>query len=141
MSMRGLVLFHANREIFRDTIFFGEDRKDMVVDYFNDSQYDPVAHLGPEFPVESVFENTNHHEKSWTENKGVREINKTGGKRSTSVGDIILDASNRRAFVLAPIGLQELEVDKMNFDEQLGFARNGIRKDQQREHGIGRSLG
>jgi len=140
-SLRGLVVFHANDASFRDTTFFTKGREDKVIELFNDSQYQPAAHLGSKFGLEDVFRATNHIDSAWTENPGVREINKDTRKRSTSVGDIVLDASERKAYVVASFGFEPLDVEKMNFDEQIGFAQNGIRKDQQRENSLGRSMG
>lgn len=141
MKLRGLVVFHANQEAFRDAMFFQHEGPDKLLNHFNEGKYNPVALLGPKHSLEDAFAKTNHIDSDWQDNEGVREINQSSGKRSTSVGDIVLDTVNNKAYAVANVGFKELDIEKLDFDEQLGVAKNLIRRDQHREASLGRSMG
>jgi hypothetical protein len=68
------------------------------------------------FDLDRAFERTNHIDHSWTENPGVRVINKNGAVRSTSVGDVMIDGD--KCYVVESAGFRELskpELLHMNF--------------------------
>ncbi len=58
-------------------------------------------------PLEQVFALTNHIDHSWTSNPEVA-WHTTDRVRSTSVGDIIVSSESGRAWLVMPVGLQEL---------------------------------
>jgi len=58
-------------------------------------------------PLEQVFALTNHIDHSWTDNPAV-VWHITIRVRSTSVGDIIVSRESGRAWLVMPVGLQEL---------------------------------
>jgi len=137
MSLRGLIVFHATPEV-RQT-----NDADQLISDFNEGRYTPVAHLGAKFDLEDALSLTTNtdEEAYWAKKDGVRDIDIIVKKRSTSVGDVILDASSRRAYQVSDYGFVELNPESLNFDEQVGFAHNGIRKDQLRHSTLGRSMG
>ena len=62
-------------------------------------------------PLEQVFALTNHIDHSWTKNPEV-VWHATGVQlRSTSAGDVILAYDSGQAWLVMPIGLQELPPD------------------------------
>ena len=64
-----------------------------------------------EAPLEQVFALTNHIHHSWTSNPEVVWHVTTARLRSTSVGDVIVSYENGQAWLVMPIGLQELPSD------------------------------
>ena len=64
-----------------------------------------------EAPLEQVFALTNHIDHAWTENPQVVWHATTAPLRSTSVGDVILSYESGLAWLILPIGLQELPPD------------------------------
>jgi hypothetical protein len=58
-------------------------------------------------PLEQVFTLTNHIDHPWTDNPEVVWL-ATSRIRSTSVGDIIVSSESGQAWLVMPIGLQEL---------------------------------
>ncbi len=71
--------------------------------------YTHVANV--EAPLEQVFALTNHIDHSWTSNPQVVWHVTTAPLRSTSVGDVIVSCENGQAWLVMPIGLQELPPD------------------------------
>ncbi len=61
--------------------------------------------------LEQVFALTNHIDHSWTSNPQVVWHVTTAPLRSTSVGDVIVSYENGQAWLIMPIGLQELPPD------------------------------
>ena len=62
-------------------------------------------------PLEKVFALTNYIDHSWTSNPEV-VWHTTLSLRSTSVGDVIVSYESGQAWLVMPIGLQELAPDK-----------------------------
>ena len=58
-------------------------------------------------PLEQVFALTNHVDHPWTDNPEVVRL-ATSRIRSTSVGDVIVSAESGQAWLVMPVGLQEL---------------------------------
>jgi len=71
---------------------FGMGLKPVFPDF-----YDKVATVECKDP-EDVFRATNHIDSDWTKNPEVIEIFKEGGVRSTSVGDVIVDADGKELY-------------------------------------------
>ena len=65
-----------------------------------------------EAPLAQVFALTNHIDHSWTSNPQVVWRLTTAPLRSTSVGDVIMSYESGQAWLVMPIGLQELPPDK-----------------------------
>lgn len=59
-------------------------------------------------PIAQVFALTNHIDQPWTNNPAVVCSTSTQSVRLTSVGDVIVSLESRQAWLLMPIGLQEL---------------------------------
>jgi len=64
-----------------------------------------------EAPLEQVFALTNHINYPWTSNPQVVWHVTTAPLRSTSVGDVIVSCESGQAWLIMPIGLQELPPD------------------------------
>src|SRR5260221_13726210 len=64
-----------------------------------------------EAPLEQVFALTNHIDHSWTSNPQVVWHATTAPLRSSSVEDVIVSYENGQAWLVMPIGLQELPSD------------------------------
>ena len=62
-------------------------------------------------PLAQVFALTNHINHSWTSNPQVIWHVTTAPLRSTSVGDVIVSCDSGLAWLVMPIGLQELPPD------------------------------
>jgi hypothetical protein len=62
-------------------------------------------------PLEQVFALTNHINDSWTSNPQVVWHLTTTPLRSTSAGDVIVSYESDQAWLIMPIGLQELTPD------------------------------
>ncbi len=62
-------------------------------------------------PLEQVFALTNHIDHSWTSNPEVVWHLTTTPLRSTSAGDVIVSCESDQAWLIMPIGLQELPPD------------------------------
>ncbi|HET8852716.1 MAG TPA: hypothetical protein VFN02_09325 [Ktedonobacteraceae bacterium] len=62
-------------------------------------------------PLEQVFTLTNHINHSWTSNPEVVWHITTAPLRSTSAGDVIVSCESGQAWLVMPIGLQELPPD------------------------------
>jgi hypothetical protein len=58
-------------------------------------------------PLEQIFALTNHIDHPWTDNPEVVWLT-TSRIRSTSVGDVIVSAESGQAWLVMPVGLQEL---------------------------------
>jgi hypothetical protein len=63
-------------------------------------------------PLEQVFALTNHIDHDWTSNLEVVWHAPGASLRSTSVGDVILDVESGQAWMIMPIGLQELPPER-----------------------------
>ena len=61
-----------------------------------------------EAPLEQVFALTNHIDHPWTSNPEVVWHSTAEAVRSTSVGDVIVSPESGQAWLVMPIGLQEL---------------------------------
>jgi len=62
-------------------------------------------------PLEQVFALTNHIDLSWTSNPEVVWHATDAPLRSSSVGDVIVAYESGQAWLIMPIGLQELPPD------------------------------
>ena len=62
-------------------------------------------------PLEQVFALTNHIDHSWTKNPEVVWHATDAPLRSSSVGDVIMSYESGHAWLIMPIGLQELPPD------------------------------
>jgi hypothetical protein len=58
-------------------------------------------------PLEQIFALTNHIDHPWTDNPEVVWL-ATSRIRSTSVGDVIISSESGQAWLVMPVGLQEL---------------------------------
>lgn len=67
--------------------------------------YAPVAVVSAQ-DLTGVFRDTNHIESDWAQNESVLKVDTP--VRSTSVGDIVLDATSGNAWTCAPIGWDEI---------------------------------
>ena len=59
-------------------------------------------------PLEHVFALTNHIDHDWTRNREIVWYTADALLRSMSVGDVILDDESGQAWMILPIGFQEL---------------------------------
>jgi hypothetical protein len=59
-------------------------------------------------PLEQVFALTNHIDHSWTSNPEVVWHTAEFPLRSTSVGDVIVSCESGQAWLVMPVGLQEI---------------------------------
>jgi len=64
-----------------------------------------------EAPLEQVFALTNHIGHSWTSNPQVVWYSTVAPLRSSSVADVLVSYANGQAWLVMPIGLQELPSD------------------------------
>jgi hypothetical protein len=140
MSPKGLLVFHSSKEAFPKTIFFNESRAEQLIGLFNDGEFTPVAILPQGATKDEANDSTQNTEKPWTIKPGVRDIDKTVQKRSTSVGDVIVDIANREAYAVIGDGFLKLDDKRLNLDGEIGNAKNLIQKDMRREHNLGKSL-
>ena len=62
-------------------------------------------------PLERVFALTNHIDRPWTDNPEVVWHALVAPLRSTSVGDVIVSTRSGTAWLVLPLGLQELSPD------------------------------
>ena len=62
-------------------------------------------------PLEQVFALTNHIDHSWTSNPEIVWHTTKAPLRSSSVGDVIVAYESGQAWLIMPIGLQELPPD------------------------------
>lgn len=118
MSIKGYFVLHANRPYMRDTIMLEMmDKSEGKVESHTkfaelintEGAYSPVAFVYNIDNIGKTFELTNHIDKAWTENsENVTELLKGVGKRSTSVGDIVLDAEKETIYVVSSFGFTEL---------------------------------
>lgn len=118
MSIKGYFVLHANRPYSRDTMMLEmmdksegklESHQKFAELLNTEGAYSPVAFVHNVTGIEEIFGLTNHIDTSWTDNKKhIVEINPSEGKRSTSVGDIILDAKKEKVFLVSSFGFTEL---------------------------------
>lgn len=98
------------RELY--AVYHAYDLQAMVAPqaerWFGDrsSHYRHVADV--EAPLARVFALTNHIDHPWTENPEVVWHTTSAPLRSTSVGDVIVSRQNGTAWLVMPLGLQEL---------------------------------
>ena len=59
-------------------------------------------------PREQVFALTNHRDGAWTSNPEIVWYDAALPLRSTSVGDVIVSCETDQAWMVMPVGLQEL---------------------------------
>ena len=150
MNLNGYLIFHANPDITRDTMCFiydhGVDDTSSLAVLFEDGQYDPVALLRPDATVADMIRLTNNGviKDNWTENDGVLAIgrNPAGetGKRSTSVGDIVIDLNEHQAFAFNGMNLTQVDVLPEVVTEQISRAKNQITMDRHAENKLGKNL-
>ncbi len=62
-------------------------------------------------PLEQVFALTNHIDYAWTSNPEVVWHSTEAPLRSTSAGDVIVSCESDHAWLIMPVGLQELPPD------------------------------
>src|SRR6266566_7366231 len=99
----------------RYAVYHANDLHEMVTPqathWFTDRSrhYTHVADV--EAPLEQVFALTNHIDHSWTSNPQVVWYATAAPLRSTSVGDVIVSCESGQAWLIMPIGLQELPPD------------------------------
>lgn len=141
MNLKGLIVFQASIDAFRTTTFFKQDGPEKLIELFNEGEFNPVALFPQDTSMDAIFERTQNIDRAWTENSGLREIDTTSRKRSTSVGDVIVDTVKRKAYAVSGIGFTELDAEKLALDDQIGQAKNLIQKDMRRDHRLGKSLG
>jgi hypothetical protein len=99
----------------RYAVYHANDLFAMVVPeashwYEDQSRY--YTHVADvEAPLAQVFAHTNHIDHSWTSNPQVVWHATTAPLRSSSVGDVIVSYESSQAWLVMPIGLQELPPD------------------------------
>ncbi len=99
----------------RYAVYHANDLLEMVVpqaSHWSEDRtryYTHVADLVA--PLEQVFALTNSIDHSWTSNPEVVWHATDAPLRSTSVGDLILSYESGQAWLVMPIGLQELPSD------------------------------
>ncbi len=71
-------------------------------------------------PLEQVFALTNHIDHSWKSNLEVVWHATAAPLRSTSVGDVIVSRESGQAWLVMPIGLQELPLDNRTHASNAG---------------------
>ena len=80
--------------------------------------YAPVAVVSAKNLTE-VFRDTNHIESDWTQNESVVKVDTP--VRSTSVGDIVLNANSGTAWTCAPMGWDEIsEANHLTLLQNMG---------------------
>ena len=124
MNIKGFFVFQANRPYSRDTMDMEmmddsegkvESHKKFAELLNTEGAYSPVAFVYNVDNIEKTFELTNHIDHDWTENrKNVIALNPTVGKRSTSVGDIVLDTVKEKAFLVSGCGFRELNQESID---------------------------
>lgn len=121
-AINGYFVLHASENDFRDTSMLEmmdrsegkvESKKKFAELLDTEGAYHAVAFVHNVQGMDPVFELTNHIEQDWNrklENKKfVVEINPAKQKRSTSVGDIIIDAKNEKVHLVSGVGFKELD--------------------------------
>ena len=71
-----------------------------------DARYHPVA-LVQAASLEEAYQLTNHRDTDWRENKAVKAV-ALPPPRSTSVGDVIVQANSAQAWLVLPTGFRSL---------------------------------
>ena len=99
----------------RYAVYHANDLLEMVVpqaSHWYDDQSCFYSHVADVLaPLEQVFALTNHIDHSWTSNLQIVWHTTSAPLRSTSVGDVIESYENGQAWLVLPIGLQELPPD------------------------------
>jgi len=133
--MKKFIVFHSiHEQTFRDATFrsfVAEDAAERRTIKLRDG-YKPVAEIEVAIQesgismLEEVYRLSNHIDKSWYENHGVRVIDdmswthvkqEDGSRRrvrmlrSTSVGDVVLDTDTDEAFIVAGCGFQPIKLE------------------------------
>lgn len=100
-------VYHATdmmQMVFHDVVQWDVDR---------DKHYRHVAEVEADVeanPLSQVFRFTNHlDERPWTENAVILWYDTTRPLRSTSVGDVIVNAATREAWMVKPFGFTRLQ--------------------------------
>lgn len=131
-AIDGYFVLHASRDYFLETSSLeildkSEDKiesKRKFAELLNtQGAYEPVAFVHNIQSIEQIFGLTNHIDEGWNESienkKYVVELNPGKGKRSTSVGDIVIDAKNNKVHLVSGLGFTELDKSTFNFKEVL----------------------
>lgn len=106
-------VYHANH------LFEGIHLPSAMRWYADRSKY--YTHVADvEAPLGQVFALTNHIDHPWTNNPGVVCSSSTLPVRSTSVGDVIVSLESGQAWLVMPIGLQELVPEHEQLTENSG---------------------
>ncbi len=100
----------------RYAIYHANDLLEMVVPHAShwyedrSCSYTHVADVVA--PLEHVFALTNSIDHAWTSNPEIVWHTTDAPLRSTSIGDVIVSSESGQAWLVMPIGLQELPPDK-----------------------------
>ena len=96
----------------RYAVYHANDLFAMVVpeaSHWYEDRFRYYTHVADvEAPLERVFALTNHIDHAWTSNPQVVWHAITAPLRSSSVGDVIVSYNSGQAWLMMPIGLQEL---------------------------------
>jgi len=99
----------------RYAVYHANDLLEMVVphaSHWSEDRTRYYTHVADVVaPLEQVFALTNHIDHAWTSNPEVVWHITTTPLRSTSVGDVIVAYGSGQAWLVLPIGLQELPPD------------------------------
>ena len=100
-------VYHAKREHFRDTQFFGHEdivKRQDIIDGFDDkSMYEMVGFVRTD-DLDVAYQLTNHIAHNWTTNPEVEAHGPT--QRSTSIGDILVNDNG--VFAVSSVGFELL---------------------------------
>src|SRR5260370_27401820 len=99
----------------RYAVYHANDLLEMVVphaSHWSEDRTRYYTHVADVVaPLEQVFALTNHIDHLWTSNPQVVWHATAAPLRSTSVGDVIVSYESGQAWLVMPIGLQELPPD------------------------------
>ncbi len=99
----------------RYAVYHANDLRAMIVpqaSHWSDDRPQYYTHVADMLaPLEQVFALTNHIDHPWTSNPEVVWHSTQAPLRSTSVGDVIVAYESGQAWLVLPIGLQELPPD------------------------------
>lgn len=136
-AINGYFVLHASEDHFMDTNMMEmmdrsegkvESKKKFAELLDTEGAYKAVAFIHNVQGMDAVFELTNHIDEAWNNNPKnkpyVVELNPANRKRSTSVGDIIIDAKKEKVHVVSGVGFKELDPTTFDMKKLMDTAVN-----------------
>lgn len=110
MEYTELYLVHHNKKFLDFPLEHKFAKRGPVPIHYEDLELVAMVRIPKGLGLNKVFELTNHIDHDWTENPGVTAIDPQARHRSTSVGDLICDITNSKAWVVAAVGFVEADI-------------------------------